>query len=637
MIDKNLSPKEIFELAVSKHKSKDFEYAEKLYNKVLEKRPDHTQTIFLLATLFVEKKNFINAKRLFEKIIKIQPNNALAYNSLGMISLELNDYLTALQSYKNAIILNPKLSNTRNNLCILLSSMNFTQLSKKDHQELKNLFILLFKRNDVDHTDIFRNAKKVLFYEINYDEILKTKSKVSLLKNQNIHKIISDDLFLLMIQKSIICDADLEKMLIKVRKEILNESINEKNDLSKIFNFILSLAEQCFLNEYVFFQTEDEEKKIRSLLKKIEKSKKINELDISILGCYIPLSQTEKIKKKLIKYKSNNLLFNDLIKIQLKEINKEKEIKKTIGNLKTITDKVSQKVKNQYEKNPYPRWRYTYPNIKTHFTNRFENQIRPNLIKYSKIDKFNSPNVLIAGCGTGRHLFIVNNYSNANILGIDLSLSSLAYAKRKTDEAGIKNIKFLQADILDLKKLKKKFDIIECIGVLHHMKEPTSGLKILIDLLEPHGVLKLGLYSRIARKHVYQVRNFIKKNNFKSNIYDIRQCRKKILSSNNNDEFFRKISFRNDFYSTSTVRDLIFHEQEHSFTILEISQILKKFELEFLGFSDSFIKSKYSKIYSSDKKNVNLENWDKYESSNPNTFIGMYNFWVKKNEDKRNS
>ena len=183
MINKNSSSKEIFELAVVKHKSKDFENAEKLYNKVLEKQPNHSQTIFLLATLFVEKKNFINAKRLFEKIIKIQPNNALAYNSLGMIALELNDYLTALQCYKNAIILNPKLSNTRNNLCILLSSMNFTKLSKKDHQEFKKLFLLLFKRNDVDHGDIFRNAKKVLFThhdpKRNDDDILRIHKEFS--------------------------------------------------------------------------------------------------------------------------------------------------------------------------------------------------------------------------------------------------------------------------------------------------------------------------------------------------------------------------------------------------------------------------------------------------------------------------
>ena len=43
--------------------------------------------------------------------------------------------------------------------------------------------------------------------------------KAFLIHSHKINKIISDDLFLLMIQKSIICDADLEKMLIKVTME----------------------------------------------------------------------------------------------------------------------------------------------------------------------------------------------------------------------------------------------------------------------------------------------------------------------------------------------------------------------------------------------------------------------------------
>ena len=102
---------------------------------------------------------------------------------------------------------------------------------------------------------------------------------------------------------------------------------------------------------------------------------------------------------------------------------------------------------------------------------------------------------MIAGCGTGNHSIIATRYKNANILAVDLSLSSLAYAKRKTEELGYKNIEYLHADILDLNKLNKKFDVIESSGVLHHMKDPIAGLKVLVDILEPHGFLKLGLYS----------------------------------------------------------------------------------------------------------------------------------------------
>ena len=59
----------------------------------------------------------------------------------------------------------------------------------------------------------------------------------------------------------------------------------------------------------------------------------------------------------------------------------------------------------------------------------------------------------------------------------------MAYAKRKTVELGVKNIEYMQADILDLAKLNKQFDIIESAGVLHHMNDPMAGWKILTDCL----------------------------------------------------------------------------------------------------------------------------------------------------------
>ena len=103
-------------------------------------------------------------------------------------------------------------------------------------------------------------------------------------------------------------------------------------------------------------------------------------------------------------------------------------------------------MRKQYEENPYPRWRYCDKYKSIHFLNSLNNDIKPNRVKYN--NKFNNPNILIAGCGTGNHLISASNYNNANILGVDLSLASLAYAKRKVEELGCQNIKFLNGDIL---------------------------------------------------------------------------------------------------------------------------------------------------------------------------------------------
>ena len=82
------------------------------------------------------------------------------------------------------------------------------------------------------------------------------------------------------------------------------------------------------------------------------------------------------------------------------------------------------------------------------------------------------------------------------------------------------------------------------------------------------------------------------------------------------------------------MRDLIFHVQEHRYTIPKIQDLLKKFDLEFLGFTNSSIKKEYS-IYLEDLKNTSLENWNNFEINNQDIFIEMYQFWVKKNEKKK--
>ena len=64
------------------------------------------------------------------------------------------------------------------------------------------------------------------------------------------------------------------------------------------------------------------------------------------------------------------------------------------------------------------------------------------------------------------------------MLAIDISRTSLAYARRKTREAGIANIEYAQADILKLGTLERRFDVIETVGVLHHLAEPTAGLRV---------------------------------------------------------------------------------------------------------------------------------------------------------------
>ena len=86
----------------------------------------------------------------------------------------------------------------------------------------------------------------------------------------------------------------------------------------------------------------------------------------------------------------------------------------------------------------------------------------------------------------------------------------------------------------------------------------------------------------------------------------------------------------NDFYSTSSIRDLLFHAKEHRYTIPQIKEHLFKLKMAFCGFENSNIVSKFRQTYTNSHDLYNLDAWHKFEKNNPSTFLGMYQFWVQK-------
>ena len=67
----------------------------------------------------------------------------------------------------------------------------------------------------------------------------------------------------------------------------------------------------------------------------------------------------------------------------------------------------------------------------------------------------------------------------------------------------------MQADILDLSKLGRELDMIESDGVLHHMDHSMAVWRVLMDCLKSGGLMKIGLYSELARQDIVKMREEI--------------------------------------------------------------------------------------------------------------------------------
>jgi ubiquinone/menaquinone biosynthesis C-methylase UbiE len=96
--------------------------------------------------------------------------------------------------------------------------------------------------------------------------------------------------------------------------------------------------------------------------------------------------------------------------------------------------------------------------------------------------------VLEAGCGVGAQTIpLVRNSPEAHITSIDISLSSVAEAKKKIERAGFANVSFRQGDIFNLPFKPESFDHIFVCFVLEHLAQPVEALYCLKNLLKAGG------------------------------------------------------------------------------------------------------------------------------------------------------
>jgi tetratricopeptide (TPR) repeat protein/SAM-dependent methyltransferase len=441
--------------------------------------------------------------------------------------------------------------------------------------------------------------------------------------------ICADPLLRALMESAPICDLDLERFLTCARREMLDDSLatapGGKTEAA-LLAFRCALARQSFLNEYVYPFDDEEAGKIAQLRQRLSDALAAKTeppaLWLAALGAYEPLHQlplalTLNAKTEPLK---------GLIDQQVGEPLEEMRLRATIKALTPIDDAVSLAVRDQYEHNPYPRWAKLPLPAEPDTIDGALRTLFPSLPAGSATQ--GGCDVLIAGCGTG-HCAIeaARRYRGARVLAVDLSLTSLGYAMRKTRELAITNIDYAQADILKLGELKRRFDVIEAGGVLHHLDDPFAGWRVLLGLLRPGGFMYLGLYSALGRQHIVNVRSLIAERGYRSNPEDIRRFREQLVAEGERPDIGR-LWQSPDFYNMSGCRDLCFHVQEHRLTIPQIKTFLDDSGLAFIGFvvdprSQNEVESQFP-------NEAELDRWHRYETEHQNMFSGQYHFWLQK-------
>jgi tetratricopeptide (TPR) repeat protein/2-polyprenyl-3-methyl-5-hydroxy-6-metoxy-1,4-benzoquinol methylase len=592
------------------------------YQRGLAHKPDHADTLHNLAAAFMAQGKLDAAAAHFERALALKPDLLTAHYSLAALLLSLGQAARALDLAVRAL----KLAENRDSKALFVQCLR-ELASPPDSKEMRAFVIRALSEPWGRPGEIVGPA---------IDLVLRDQRAAPCIARVDgeVGALAGDPLLPAVLESARACHIGLERFLTAARAKLLEIAVATSADGSvsaDLLRFYVSLARQCFINEYVYALTDHERVQAERLREAVEIALQsaipINPLQLIALASYAPLHALRDAGALLGRPWPDAVAA--LLVQQIREPEEERALAATMPRLTAIDDDVSLLVQEQYEQNPYPRWVKATPvNRPMPIEARLRAQfplagIRP----LGNDDGNDGADVLVAGCGTGQQLIdVAQRIAGARVLAVDLSAASLAYAKRQTLALGL-NIDYGQADILKLGGLGRRFDVVDCGGVLHHLADPLAGWRVLVSLLRPNGFMRIGLYSALARQDVAAGQHWVSERGYDRTADGIRRGREHLLAEAAR---FPTVIESPDFFSISDCRDLLFHVQEHRLTLPQIEGFLDQNGLTFLGFELApRVLRQYVAQATEDAAMTDLASWHRFEQANPRSFAGMYQFWLQ--------
>jgi len=163
------------------------------------------------------------------------------------------------------------------------------------------------------------------------------------------------------------------------------------------------------------------------------------------------------------------------------------------------------------------------------------------------------------------------------------------------------------------------------------MADPIAGWRALRAKLLPGGVMKIALYSKIARRHIAEIREWVSEMGHTPTKENIREIRQLIFKLPKDDARRRVLEF-GDFYSISSARDLLFHVEEHTFSFEQVSAAINDLGLEFIGLQlpNPDTEQHFRELFPDAPNMGDLLKWHEFEKVYPDSFRSMYQFWCRR-------
>ncbi len=262
------------------------------------------------------------------------------------------------------------------------------------------------------------------------------------------------------------------------------------------------------------------------------------------------------------------------------------------------TAKVSSAVAQLYDTYPFPpeplldeappgyNWRWHWPSAYSFCTGR-----KPESDGKASPTE-NRVRILDAGCGTGVGTeYLVHLNPAAEVVGIDLSAGAIAVATERCQRSGADRVTFHNLSIYDVEQIPGEFDLINCVGVLHHMPDPIRGIQALSKKLKPGGILHVFVYAALGRWEIQLTQEAIRllQGDRRGDYKDGVQVGRTLFSSLPEQNRLRKreeTRWALENHRDECFADMYVHPQEIDYSVKTLFDLIDASGLDFVGFSN---------------------------------------------------
>ncbi len=583
--------------------------------------PDHAAIAFSLGHLALQEQRLSDANTHFRQAIDIDPDATIADQSLAYVKLRSGLYAEAFADFRRLIHKYPHAPVLRTRL---LDCARRVQADYDDPGLSRDVCDLL-REPELDHQALAPVAGSLLVHRYQLSD---PDSRV------DFGRLTGDELLMTALPKLLFVHPEVEDLLTVMREALLQHLLTRGQLDEEALPAVAGLIAYGIRSEYILTVSPGEKDAVDGLRHYLSDCFSNNDIEglslpIALLSLYEPVTDyLTELQAANADYPLPTELRRVLVP-HLQHHLQELERAEAMPRITPLEDSVSRAVRTQYEENPYPRWEYLPRYSATRYLPAVANEVPAYGVPASAPERLR---ILVAGTGTGRQaVHLARHFFDTEVLAVDLSRRSLAYADLQAEKLGLGNLTFAQADLLRLGDAElPPFDVIECSGVLHHMGDPMTGWRALCEQLKQGGLIKVALYSTRARRIIQALRREIDVRGLSSTPDDIRSFRQGLLERAQAPELAPLVQSV-DFYSMSGVRDLLFHVQEHTFTPAELKACIDELPLDFLGFVLTPTQRRaYQHFFPKDQLMNNLDNWERLEQDNPDLFTGMYQMYLQK-------